>query len=157
MMQSYARARKIYKVWAQSADIYNRCVHIHSEAITIGDRVSISFVNGKEESVVLFSHWGGTWFVDKAAEYVKQLKDELADANQPVFLASGPLGRLEPRTVMVDFIRHITTGMHRVANDLYLGKDETDGDNSNQGHWRINLVGLTEEVKNETKRPVGEV
>ena len=50
-----------------------------------------------------------------------------------------PLDRLEPDTVMVDFIRHITRGMNRVESDLSLGKTQSDGDNSDNGHFVIDL------------------
>ena len=54
-------------------------------------------------------------------------------------LQNGPLGRLEPQTVMVDFIRDISTNKERIDGDLYLGFDENDGDNSDYGHHIINL------------------
>lgn len=101
----------------------------------MGDRVSISFVNGGDESVALFSHWGGMSVVKDAETYVKALKkwagkDEVH-----------PLQRLEPQTVMVDFIRYYTKkeGLERVEGDLYLGVDGGDGDNSDNGHHRIEL------------------
>ena len=37
----------------------------------MGDRVSISFKNGSEESVALFSHWGGLDFVKTAEKYIE--------------------------------------------------------------------------------------
>ena len=96
----------------------------------MGDRVSISFKNGNDESVALFHHWGGLEFVDLAEEYVAQL---------PRGEVSMPLDRREPGTVMVDFIRHITQNMDRVKSSLYLGKDPEDGDNSDNGHFVIDV------------------
>ena len=98
----------------------------------MGNRVSISFRKNDEESVALFCHWGGMEFVEEAREYVLALKAERKGSTQP-------LDRLEPGTVMVDFIREITKGKDRVTSNLYLGKDERGGDNSDNGHHFIAL------------------
>ena len=37
----------------------------------MGDRVSISFKNGDEESVSLFHHWGGVEFPGMALKWAK--------------------------------------------------------------------------------------
>ncbi len=99
----------------------------------MGDRISIQFQNGKEKSVCLFSHWGGESFLETAVSYVNTLMREVKGKE------SGPLDRLEPNTVMVDFIRYITKGMKRVESDLYLASTEDDGDNSDNGHHVIKL------------------
>lgn len=99
----------------------------------MGMRVSISFKKGKRESVVLFSHWGGEAFVRLAKSYVKELKKEVNGK------FGEPLDRLDPETVIVDFIRACTKDKVRVSSDLYLGRDEHDGDNSNFGHHVIKL------------------
>jgi len=101
--------------------------------VRIGDRISIQFKNEKEKSVVFFSHWRGVEFLREVEKYVEVLKKEV---NGRVI---SPLDRLEPDTVMVDFIRYITENMSRVTSDLYLGKDEFDGDNSDNGHFIIYL------------------
>jgi hypothetical protein len=111
---------------------------IFDEVEKMGDRISISFKNGDEESVALFSHWGGKVFLNEALRYVKQLKMyiEKQDKNGVY-----PLSRLEPRTVMVDFIKSLTENMKgRVDSDLYIGKNGDDGDNSDNGHFIIDLV-----------------
>ena len=100
----------------------------------MGDRISIQFVKGDDKSVVLFSHWGGQSFYNEAMSYVRKLKAENKENRQ-----GWPIDRREPETVMVDFIRHITQGMDRVKHDYYLGVDESDGDNSDNGHFIINL------------------
>jgi hypothetical protein len=100
----------------------------------MGNRVSISFVNGNEESVALFNHWDGMEFVSIARNYAKELQKEVGSK------VLDPLDRLEPNTVMVDFIRHITQNMTRVSSNLYLGKDSNDGDDSDNGHHKINLT-----------------
>ena len=98
----------------------------------MGDRASVSFKKGNEESVALFSHWGGMPFVQTAITYATRLKDNKVGEVKP-------LDRLEPATVMVDFIRHLTRDMARVDSDLYLGKDANDGDNSDNGHHVIDF------------------
>ncbi len=103
----------------------------------MGDRVSIAFQNKEETSVTLFHHWGGIEFVDVANNYVADLKKWIAIKYEPHF--SDPISRLEPNTVMVDFIRHITQGKERVNSSLYLGRDESEGDNSDNGHHIIPL------------------
>tara|TARA_Y100000034_G_scaffold82481_1_gene98841 strand:+ start:497 stop:802 length:306 start_codon:yes stop_codon:yes gene_type:complete len=99
----------------------------------MGDRVSIQFVKGSEESIVLFSHWGGMIFVEEVKKYIEVLKDEVR--NNEIT----PLDRLEPNTVMVDFVRHITKDEDRINDDLYFGKDSGEGDNSDNGHFRIEV------------------
>lgn len=100
----------------------------------MGDRVSIQFKNGDETSVALFSHWGGQDFPRQALEFAKLLKIEVMENK-----GGNPLDRLEPDTVMVDFIRYITIPLKRVESNLYLGKDENCGDNSDNGNFIIDL------------------
>lgn len=101
----------------------------------MGDRVSISFKNGSEESVVLFSHWGGVALIKVAEEYSKALVNEIGTKSRIT-----PLERLEPATVMVDFIRSLTASSSRVKSNLYLGATPADGDNSDNGHHVIDLT-----------------
>lgn len=98
----------------------------------MGDRVSISFRNGDCESVTLFSHWDGSGFAYIALEYAKLLKE-------PEDSMMYPLDRLEPETVMVDFIRYLTKDMESVRSNYYLGATPKDGDNSDNGHFIIDL------------------
>lgn len=99
----------------------------------MGNRVSIQFKNADETSVALFSHWGGMSFVKEAKKYVSDLKKERAGKT------TMPIDRLEPDTVMVDFIRHVTQKMTRVDSDLYLAKDGNSGDNSDNGNHIVKL------------------
>ena len=103
----------------------------------MGDRISIQFRNGATKSVALYSHCGGVGFKEDAEAYVKSLAEFNQQAEDR---GSMPLQRLEPNTVMVDFIRHITEGMDAVEHDLYLGVDENEGDNSDNGHFVIDLT-----------------
>jgi len=108
------------------------------EVICLGDRVSIQFINKKDafepKSVVLFSHGGGMDFVKQAKAYAKRLKEFTGTRTVT------PLERHEPNTVMVDFIREITKGMDKVDSGLYLAVDEYHGDNSDNGHHKINIT-----------------
>jgi hypothetical protein len=100
----------------------------------MGDRVSIQFAKGKEKSVVLFNHWGGMDFVYEAEEYARELMTRAREKGQMM-----PLYRLEPGTVMVDFISHYTGGK-TIESNLYLGRTSNDGDNSDNGHFVIELT-----------------
>lgn len=100
----------------------------------MGARISIQFANGNETSPVLFSHWGGEEFLDEVNTYLQELKAEVTNK------VTEPLDRLSPQTVMVDFIRYLTKDMERSSSNLYLGVDESDGDNSDYGHHVIDLA-----------------
>jgi hypothetical protein len=102
----------------------------------MGNRISIQFKQGKDVSPVLFSHWDGEDFVEIAKTYIKELKAEIKKNNVS---GSDPLTRFEPQTVLVDFIRYITEGKGRVTGNYYLGVNECDGDNSDNGHFVIDL------------------
>ena len=100
----------------------------------MGDQVSIQFKCEDKLSVVLFHHTDGMKFVEMAKSYVEELKKECDEDS-----GLTPLDRLEPNVVMVDFIRYITSDKKRIWSGLRLGKDETDGDNSDNGHFIISL------------------
>lgn len=105
----------------------------NSAVIKVADRISIQFRNGEQKSVVLFSHLGGLPFKEEAESYAESLSASSAKR------VSTPLSHLEPATVMVEYIRRLTYGMDAVEYDLYLGVDEHDGDNSDNGHFIIDL------------------
>jgi hypothetical protein len=105
----------------------------------MGDRISISFVKDvmeeyQEESVALFSHWDGLDFLTNVKEYLTQLKEIIGDKK-----IMEPLDRLEPNTVMVDFIRWNFKSKNVIKSNYYLGRDRNDGDNSDNGHYVVNL------------------
>ncbi len=118
----------------------------------MGDRVSISFVNDvdyindkvREESVPLFNHWGGKEFPQYALNWVKKLKREVNENKEKI---STPYTRLEPQRVMVLFIADLQkdkrfadyTNEERITHSIYLGKDKNDGDNSDNGHFVIDI------------------
>lgn len=100
----------------------------------MGDRISIQFKTGNQRSVVLFSQWGGQAFLEEAKKYARSLREEARSRG-----GRGPLYRLEPNTVMVDFIRRLTREEARVTSDLYLGATLMDGDNYDNGNHVIDL------------------
>lgn len=103
----------------------------------MGDRISIQFKCGSEVSPVLFSHWDGQSLMSAVDEYLDQLKEINKDGK-----SFSPLDRLEPGTVMVDFIcQHIGKKEKgkRVDSNYYLAIDESGGDNSDNGHFVIDL------------------
>lgn len=113
----------------------------------MGDRISLQFKkrwkkdafnlkDNEEKSVVLFSHWQGMGLKKRADEYLKELKKWNEKQKSSICY---PLNRLEPQTVMIDFIRYITKDEERITSDLYLGFTENDGDNSDNGHFIIDL------------------
>ena len=111
-----------------------------------------------EESPALFHHWGGTDFPKFAFDWFKALRKHLKKNHT----GSDPLTRLEPRNLMVQFINAIRDEeafrLHHYENktkdinggtwsiddnllsySIYLGKDSNDGDNSDNGHYIIDV------------------
>ena len=127
----------------------------------MGDRVSLSFqqkaewyVNRKkeehmEQSPALFHHWGGTHFPRFAFQWFKQIKAKYGKNG------GDPFTRMEPRNLMVQFIAHLrnhealrydrhyhgewSTDDELLSYSIYLGKDSNDGDNSDNGHYIIDV------------------
>ena len=125
----------------------------------MGDRVSISFRQKEEtyggptekktrleESPALFHHWGGTELPKVAFAWFKKVKAEAKKLG-----GSDPFTRLEPRNLMVQLIGTLArekwdqystgTGKHDtwMTHSMYLGKDSNDGDNSDNGHYTIDV------------------
>ena len=126
----------------------------------MGDRVSIQFANEDMEwgdkSVVLFHHWGGRKFVDFATAWAFEFKRDMKKFAKSK--GNDPTTRLEPNNVMLQFIKamsiykhsdafkysYFEDGEHKYKEELmcysiYLGKDENDGDNSDNGNHVIEL------------------
>ena len=125
----------------------------------MGDRVSVAFRNGKNfrdevnDSVVLFNHWGGKSTPNQALKYAKMVKEH--SDNRENQNCHDPIDRLEPETLMVGFIcylwnqgaakgknynskmEYVETGLHN--DNLYLGATQNDGDNSDNGHYIVDL------------------
>ncbi len=125
----------------------------------MGDRVSIQFSNKgmewSDKSVVLFHHWGGQQFADFAKGWAIDFKMKILKLQEGK--GSDPLSRLEPQNVMIQFIKALADyptedfKYHYFKDDkylcsddylsysMYLGIDENDGDNSDNGHHIIEL------------------
>ena len=133
----------------------------------MGDRVSISFKQKQErwggpsdktevtdESPALFHHWGGTELPKVAFKWFKKVKAETKAMGQ----RSDPFTRQPPPNLMVQLIGTLarekwdqyTTGLTKdkkgitkhdtwMTYSMYLGKDGTDGDNSDNGHYTIDV------------------
>ena len=133
----------------------------------MGDRVSISFRQKQEswdgpsdnkmvteESPALFHHWGGTELPKVAFEWFKKVKAETKAMGQ----RSDPFTRLEPRNLMVQLIGTLarekwdqySLGLTKdekklmkhdtwMTCSMYQGKDSQDGDNSDNGHYTIDV------------------
>ena len=127
----------------------------------MGDRVSLSFqqetewyVKRKkekhlEQSPALFHHWGGTHFPKFAFQWFKKVKEKYGKNG------GDPFTRMEPRNLMVQFIAHLrnhedlrydryvnekrTTDDELISYSIYLGKTPEDGDNSDNGHYTIDV------------------
>ena len=123
----------------------------------MGDRVSIQFRdNDGDKSPVLFHHWGGTYFPKFALAWFRELKGKLKESDRD------PITRLEARNIIVQFISYLKNmkelreciGFEKnkdgedtigkpiysdelLSHSIYMGTDEKDGDNSDNGHYVI--------------------
>jgi hypothetical protein len=139
---------------------------INKRRNNMGDRVSVSFKQKRDtyggptekivitdESPALFHHWGGTELPKVAFEWFKKVKTEAKELG-----GSDPFTRLEPGNLMVQLIGTLarekwdqyTTGLTKdkkgitkhdtwMTHSMYLGKDGKDGDNSDNGHYTIDV------------------
>ena len=130
----------------------------------MGDRVSLSFKDKDNgESITIFHHWGGTEFPKVALEWFKAFqKDVNLTAKKNV---SCPITRFDSNNMAVQFISWLGKNGHyrqcsgfeksengkmdwenakpiynqdQISHSLYFGKDQNDGDNSDNGHYVIN-------------------
>lgn len=103
----------------------------------MGDRVSIQFVNGNQKSAVLFGHWAGEDLVKRAKEFVKSF-DFGSDTG-----VSTPLTRREPGLALINFVLwYFDNGFQ--DSGYYIVPTERDGDNSDNGHFLIDLKPVPE-------------
>ena len=128
----------------------------------MGDRVSISFKdNDGDESIVLFHHWGGVDFPKLALEWFKIFKKDINSTAKKNY--SNPTTRFEARNIMAQFVAYLSSRpdmkaclgfekdekgkaiynkpiyhQENLTHSLYFGKDQNDGDNSDNGHYVIN-------------------
>lgn len=109
----------------------------------MGNSISISFLKRNVddedeivESVVLFSHWQGRRLLALACTYLEQLRAANRGRSS---LDSWPLERLEPRTVIVDFIGWMSSAMPLMSRDIYLGRVQVDSRYLHHGHFTFDL------------------
>jgi hypothetical protein len=98
----------------------------------MGDRISISFKDEQEESIVLFDHWAGTEIKKKVEQFIKELNQKYAKNHRDRYT------RREASSIMPLFIAWYfdKTG----GESVYLGATSKDGDNSDNGHYIYDLV-----------------
>jgi hypothetical protein len=111
----------------------------------MGDRVSIQFVeksaywktkaeDPSAKSVALFDHWGGFPTVKLAQKYIHELNKTQKKEDH----VSDPMTRREPSRLIADFIAWLERNGH-FDNSIYLGVDGSDGDNSDNGNWLVDV------------------
>ena len=128
----------------------------------MGDRVSISFKdNDGDESIILFNHWGGTTFPKFALDWFKDYRKKINKTAKSS--VSTPITRFDCNNLMVQFVQWLGQCGHyrecvgfekdkksesdfnkpiysdyQISGSLYFGKDQNNGDNSDNGHYVIN-------------------
>lgn len=103
----------------------------------MGDRISFQFVNGEDKSVAFFSHRDGRRLLATVKEFLNELN--ALPINEKI---STPLSRGEPNTIMAHFVAWFFTKGDLTLNEdgnYYLGNDENDGDNSDNGNYLFDL------------------
>jgi hypothetical protein len=105
----------------------------------MSESISIQFKKGNELSVALFSQDDGPELIETARKYAIVLKAAFRNSS------CWPLERLEPSTVMVDFIRHLAKQqrLEMVTSNYYLEKDETCGDMTAHGNHIIDFDAIS--------------
>ena len=118
----------------------------------MGDRISVQFcqrvkhfgsnVINMEKSVVLFNHWQGIAFAEQTLKWAIDFQERMKQQRLPNF--SNPITRMDPQHMMIQYIMSLSTdsihykyGEGFFSTACYLGKDEKDGDNSDNGHFEI--------------------
>ena len=105
----------------------------------MGDRGSISVINSganyppimSEGIPVLFRYWGGS------LEAMRQLADALRSALPADMKDSDPYAARDPASCMALLV-HIA--VEQDGYSAYLGKTTDDGDNSDNGHYVLDLA-----------------
>ena len=105
----------------------------------MGDRISIQYKNKDAESIVLFSHWDGMALKKLADQHYKNIVLPLHEKDG----SFTPLSRMEVDTVIIDFIRYLSVTRNDPSKpfeaNYYLASNENNGDNSDNGHWVLNV------------------
>ena len=101
----------------------------------MGNRISIRFVNKGEKSVYLFSHWDGQYLIEQVGDFLREIK-KTTDTEAGIT----PLDRLEPNTLMVNFIYWLLDKNGGIqTGNYYLATNESEGDNGDNGHYDLDV------------------
>jgi hypothetical protein len=115
----------------------------------MGNRISITFKYGESESIEMFSHWDGIRFYNVAIEYADHLICKICRLEKKGTIIKGqlPLYRLDPETVMLDFIRWFSKRekLCEINHGYSIGR----GDNSDNGKHVIDLQELERQIREE--------
>ena len=96
----------------------------------MGDRGSIT-VKSDRPMPVLFRHWGGA--PESMQELVDKLKAALAAKDQG---SNDPYVRRDPESALALLVK---LAVDEDGYSAYLGMDRNDGDNSDNGHYMLDL------------------
>jgi hypothetical protein len=94
----------------------------------MGDRISISFKDSNENSIVFCDHWGGRHLINDVNEFIKTM-----DLKYPR-THSTPQTRREPSWMMPLFVAFYYR-KYPNGEEVYLVQDEGQCDNSDRGHF----------------------
>ena len=89
----------------------------------MGDRICLTFTDGREISPTLYSHWKGMGLIEEAEAFWERYHDEIRD---------------EPSNMMVNFISYVREG--RIEDGgLYLYRTEEQACSpDDNGFWIMN-------------------
>lgn len=89
----------------------------------MGDRICLTFTDGREFSPVLYAHWDGMGLIASAEAFWERYHNEIRD---------------EPSNMMVNFISYVREGAIEDGNYyLYRTEDEACSPDDN-GYWMMN-------------------
>jgi len=89
----------------------------------MGDRICLTFTDGREISPTLYAHWKGMGLIEEAEAFWERYHDEIRD---------------EPSNMMVNFISYLREGkIEDGGYYLYKSEDEASSPDDN-GYWMLN-------------------
>jgi hypothetical protein len=108
-------------------------VQVVKDGKIMGDRISISFKDDQEESIVFFEHHAGLRLKKGVEAFIKEI-DKKYEKND-----HDPYSRREASAIMPVFIAWYAN-KNGIDYNVYLGATKDDGDNSDNGHFVFDLV-----------------
>ena len=88
----------------------------------MGDRIAISFVNGRERSPVLYSHWRGRDLIEDVQTFWQEHHGSIRD---------------EPSNMMVNFITYIRNGEVYDGGEYLYSDEEHCCSPDDNGFWEM--------------------